>query len=145
MITPKYYWAVFVYKCFDNSPKILLKEQNNKFAPVILENIKPREFEKAKGLFTKVTGIEKKNCFQSRFFEYLHDFSFQKGEQKLIVSTTSVRLLNGIDSENFVFLKKGKWIPKEEAFEKLKYDKLYFRSLKNEFKEDIFWECLDTK
>lgn len=145
MITLKYYWVVFVYKCFDNSPKILLKEQNNKFTSVILENVKPREFEKAKELFTKVTGVKKENCFPSRFFEYSHDFSFQKGEQKLIVSTTSVRLLNEINLENFVFFKTGKWIPKEDAFEKFKYDKLYFRALKNEFKENIFWECLDTK
>jgi len=146
MITPKYYWAVFVYKCFDNSPKILLFEQNNnnKFTPVVLENIKPREFEKAKGLFTKVTGIKKGNCFPSRFFENSRSFSFQKGEKKLIVSTTSVRLLNEIDLENFVFLKKGEWILKEEAFGKLKYDKLYFRALKDEFGEDLFWECLDT-
>lgn len=111
----------------------------------MLENVEPREFEKAKGLFTKVTGIKEENCFPSRFFEYSHDFSFRKGEKKLIVSTTSARLLNEIDLENFVFLKKGKWILKKEAFGKLKYDKLYFRALKNEFGEDIFWECLDTK
>lgn len=139
-----YFWFVFIYKCFNNNPRIFLLSRHSRFSPVALKGIKPREFEMAKSQFVRMTGITEEDCFPNRFFESSHSFSCQKGAEKLVVSATSIRLLGEVSLENMSDKLKGEWFSKEEVLEKLQYDKKYFRAFKNEFRKDTFWEGLDT-
>jgi len=139
----KYFWVIFVYKCLRKEIKIFLKNKNSNFIPFLIEGVKPREFAKIKELFIKLTGINERVCFPNRFFEYSHQLSFEQKSKKIIISSTSVRLLDNFHPNSL--LEEGEWFPKYEVLEKLRYDKMFLRSFKKEFGGDSFWECLNTR
>jgi len=141
----EYFFIIFIYRCFKNHPKIILLNEEGNLVPVSLIDKKPFDFEKAKELFIKTTGVKQENCFPSRFFEYFHRFSFEKKKIKYVVFTTSVRLLDEYKEDKNDFFRKGRWFSKEETFKVLGTNKLYRRAFLKEFSQDTFWECLDTR
>lgn len=136
------YWAIFPYFCSKNGLEIVLFHIDNRWQPFKTES--DLSFDEIYVLVNHELGVYETDCFPDRFIPGANDSDFPT-EHDVIIWTSLLRLKSKSRfSPTGKKCKKFAWYSKKEVKEKLtdKYDLLAFRT---EFKEDTFWECLDTR
>lgn len=128
-------WIVFIYKCEQNRPKILLTKKGNSYSPVVLKAA-AGNFKGVESKFTRQTGIKRDNCYPERFFESTHSFSINNEE----IWTTSVRLRDKASPK----MARTEWFQKKKVFSIFRVGTLFGDAFRKEFQADGYWECLDT-
>ena len=139
-----YCWIIFIYRHKKENIEILLfSKDKKKYEPIYWEG---KTFEKARNYLHRFLGLEKKDFYISRDVDWCSSLSVGDGDKVMYkISASVAKIHNNIRINIPNNYKHMGWYDKKTAYELLKNWKGYTRSFKKIFKNDTFWESVETE